>query len=90
MKKPKTIYSTEHERLCSWLNANKEESDVSIRQLAKKLGWSPAIVGKVFTGDRRLDVIEYVQVCQSLNIDAHEGLDTITKTTVKKKSKKKK
>ena len=87
MTKLKTIYSTEHERLCTWLNAMRGDCDVSIRQLAERLDWSPSIVGKIFTGDRRLDVIEYVQMCQALGADGHEGLDRITGTTANKRRK---
>ena len=87
MTKPKSIYTSEHKRLCTWLTTKKEERAISIRQLAQRLDWSHAIVGKVFTGDRRLDVIEYLWMCQALDADAHEGLERITTTAQKGKKK---
>lgn len=69
MGKVKTIYSTEHDRLCQWLVARKEERQVSLRELAEVLDWPRAIVGKIFKGDRRLDVIEYLAVCDVLGAD---------------------
>lgn len=74
MRKLKTIYSKEHEKLTAWLVSRRELSESTIRQLADKLGWSPSIVGKVFTGDRRLDVVEFAELCRALDSDPCEGL----------------
>ena len=87
MTKTKSIYTLEHKRLCAWLTTKKDERAISIRQLAQRLDWSHAIVGKVFTGDRRLDVIEYLWMCQALDADAHEGLERIITTAQKGKKK---
>ena len=79
MHKPKTIHSEESARLCKWLDKQRQEREVSIGQLALNLKWSKAIVGKIFVGDRRLDVVEYVQICQALGVDACEGLGVISR-----------
>ena len=74
MKKPKTLYSKESKQLTSWLKERRIESGLTIRQLAAKLGWASSIVGKIEQGERRLDVVEYVQYCSALDADANEGL----------------
>ena len=74
MKKQKTLYSTESKQLTDWLKEKRSESGLTIRQLAAKLGWASSIVGKIEQGERRLDVVEYVQYCLALDADAREGL----------------
>lgn len=39
------------------------------RQVAKKLGVYPAYVSKYETGERRLDVIEFLAVAQGIGFD---------------------
>ncbi len=77
MSKHKTIHSSESLLLRTWLNQKREEQDVSIRQLADRLQWSSSIVGKILAGDRRLDVVEYVQICAALGVNPSEGLAVI-------------
>ncbi len=79
MAKPKTIYSKEHEKLTAWLVARRKLSGSTVRQLAEQLGWPAAVVGKIFTGDRRLDVVEYADLCAALGADACEGLEYLKK-----------
>ena len=38
-----------------------------------------SIPGKIEHGDRRLDVVEYVQYCNALGIDPEEGIKIIQK-----------
>lgn len=39
--------------------------------LAQKLGWVQTAVSKYERGERRLDVIEFLDVAESLEIDPH-------------------
>lgn len=77
MTKSKTLYSPESAKLTQWLREKREESGLSIRGLAKMLGWHHSIVGKIEQGERRLDVVEFIQVCQALDAEPHEGIDVI-------------
>jgi transcriptional regulator with XRE-family HTH domain len=82
MNKLKSINSTESGRLREWLINQRKAQGLSIRGLAERLGWSSSIVGKIETGDRRLDVIEYMEVCKALEASPHEGLEFITRPRV--------
>ena len=75
MAKQKTLYSKESKQLTGWLKQKRSESGLTIRQLAAKLGWASSIVGKIEQGERRLDVVEYVQYCSALDTDPREGLE---------------
>ena len=48
-----------------------------MRELGEKLGVIHSWVGKIEQGERRLDLIEYIRICDALDIDPHEGLDIV-------------
>ena len=50
-----------------------------MRELGEKLGVIHSWVGKIEQGERRLDVIEYLRLCNALQIDPHEGLALVQK-----------
>lgn len=47
---------------------------LSQRMLAERLGVIYSLTGKVETGDRRLDVVEFVEYCYALELDPQEVL----------------
>ena len=73
----KTIYSEDYARLLQWLRDQRKEKEVTMRELGERLGVIHSWVGKVELGERRLDLVEYVQYCNGLGIDPHKGLDLI-------------
>jgi transcriptional regulator with XRE-family HTH domain len=76
----KTIYSSEYAKLLDWLRQKRQEKQLTMRQLGKKMGIHHSWVGKVEQGERRLDIVEYLRICDALGIDPHEGLDLIVKS----------
>ena len=75
----KTIYSSEVKILCAWLKEKRELSNLTMRELAKLLNTSHATVGKIELGERRLDVIEWIEYCEALNADPFECLEALVK-----------
>jgi len=75
----KTIYSSEVKILCAWLKERRELSNLTMRDLAKLLDTSHATIGKIELGERRLDVIEWIEYCEALNADPFERLETLVK-----------
>lgn len=67
--------------LASWLKAKRLEKNATKRALATALNCHHSIVGKIETGERRLEVGEYVQICRSLQIDPTEGIRYIYSAT---------
>jgi hypothetical protein len=45
---------------------------VTQTELATRIGWQQTNVSKVEGGERRLDVVEFLQFAEALNIDAGE------------------
>ena len=46
-----------------------------MRELAERLDVIHSWIGKVELGERRLDVIEYIQYCKALGVDPIEGIN---------------
>lgn len=73
----KSIYSEKNKLLLEWLVSKRHEANLSQRKLATKLDLHHSIVGKIETGERRLDVIEYVNYCHALGANPVDGIKFI-------------
>ena len=63
----KSLNSPENQRLISWLKQQRGAQGLSMRALAQRLDTHHSFVGKVEQGERRLDVIEFLQYCEALD-----------------------
>ena len=70
----KSIYTDEYRVLIDWLRARRKEKGITQRQLAELLDWDNCAVGRVETLQRRLDLIEFVEVCNVIGCNPQEGL----------------
>ncbi len=68
-----------YESLRTWLRNNRKELGLTIRTLADKLGVPHAIVGKIEDGTRKVDVVEFVEICFALNLDPRTEIEIIVK-----------
>jgi len=73
----KTIHDPAYGELIQWLLEKRSNSGLTIRDLADRLGWHHSALGRIETLERRLDMLEYVKLCEALNCDPHEGLQLI-------------
>ena len=77
MRNPRlSIYSTEHMKLRQLLIQSRLDLGLQ-RALAERLNVVHSFVGKVETGDRRLDVFEFVEYCEALNLSAAKVLQDL-------------
>lgn len=65
-----SIHSPEHIWLRQLFIKRREELGLSQRALATRLDVVYSFVSKVETGDRRLDIFEFVTYCEALELDA--------------------
>lgn len=65
----KTLRSPEYARLLAILVAKRDEIGMSQQTLAQKLDVPQSFVAKVETGQRRIDVIEFVSIARALGAD---------------------
>jgi transcriptional regulator with XRE-family HTH domain len=57
----------------------REKAGVSQRELARRLDRAHSYVGRIETGDRRLDLPEFIEWCELLEADPVEVLQRILK-----------
>lgn len=72
-----SIYSNEHTWLRDIFIKRRQELSLSQRALCEKMGVVSSFVGKVETGDRRLDIFEFMVYCKGLDLDPIEVLQEI-------------
>lgn len=61
-----------YEVLCEVLVNARNEAGLTQRQLAQRLGRAHTLIAKVELGERRLDVIEFIDLARALRVDPIE------------------
>jgi len=77
----KTIFSDRQKILLQWLKSKRRGCELTQRRLAEILAVQQSWIAKIELGERRLDVIEYVELCEAMKIDPMEGLQKILSET---------
>lgn len=75
-----SVHSAEHSLLRYRFTQRRLELGLSQRALAERLGVVHSFIGKVETGDRRLDIFEFVQYCIALELDPLAVLQEVIET----------
>ncbi len=65
----KSLKSAEYARLIATLVAVRKNADVRQQTLAKKLGRPQSFIAKYEGGERRIDVVEFVEIVRALGAD---------------------
>lgn len=55
----------------------RQEKNLTQSEVAERLGKPQSFVSKYESGERRLDVVEFLEVCGAIGTDPHELLDTV-------------
>lgn len=76
---PKSIHSVEYKLLTGLLIQARKKAGLTQQQLADKLGRPQSWVAKTEGGERRLDVIEFVQVMNALGTKPEKVLGVLSK-----------
>jgi len=78
----KTIHSAEYRALLGWLREQRQSRGLTMREVATKLDVPHAWICKIETGERRLDVCEYLALCHAIGCDYQEGLRRLAGATL--------
>ncbi len=65
----KSIHRKEYRELLDALAKARKDKGMTQQQLAKKLKRPQSYISKFENGERRLDIIELLEICKSLNIE---------------------
>ena len=77
-----SVHSAEHTYLRQLLIRRRSDLRLSQRALAERMNVVHSFVGKVETGDRRLDIFEFIDYCRALNWQPEEVLQSLQKEAV--------
>ncbi|HDL6025190.1 TPA: helix-turn-helix transcriptional regulator [Mannheimia haemolytica] len=72
-----SIHSSEHIWLRELFLKRRLELGLTQRTLGEKMGVLYSFIGKVETGDRRLDIFEFIAYCKRLDLDPLSVLQEI-------------
>lgn len=78
----KTIFTPRYERFRRALEAARESAGFTQVQLADRLGKPQSYISKYERGERRLDVEEFLQVAEALEIDPAELIRDLAREPV--------
>jgi transcriptional regulator with XRE-family HTH domain len=65
----KSLRTREHEQLRAVLTKARTDAGLTQRDLAKRMREPHSFIGKIESGERRLDVVEFVAVAKALKLD---------------------
>jgi len=65
----KSVHSPAYAHVLAKLVEMRKQAGLTQRDLARKLGREHSFVWRIETGERRLDVVEFLWVCQALGQD---------------------
>lgn len=75
----KTIHTDTNRILLEWLTSKRMLEGITQQQLSETLNKPQSFVSKYEHGERRLDLIETINICNALNADPHELIDKLNK-----------
>ena len=73
----KSIYSPAYRALLVWLRSSRLAQGLTLREVGARLGRPHTWVGKIETGERRLDVAEYVRLCRAIGAEPGRGVAVV-------------
>jgi transcriptional regulator with XRE-family HTH domain len=79
----KSLHTPEYELFRALLVAAREKSGLTQAAVSGKLGRPQSYVAKYEGGERRLDVVEFVEVCTVLGIDPKRVIDSLQRRSRK-------
>lgn len=74
----KSIYSDKSKELQELLIKARTDAGLTQQQLAKKLGKHQSFVAKYEGGERRLDMVEFIEICTLIGVDATKIMKRIS------------
>lgn len=67
----KSLHTPEYEYFRSLMVSAREAAGLTQVEVAARLGRPQSFVAKYEGGERRLDIVEFIQVCAALGVDSH-------------------
>ncbi|WP_373964206.1 helix-turn-helix domain-containing protein [Kosakonia sacchari] len=72
-----SVYSEEYQRVIIALKKARKERGITQAQLAEALGRPQSFIAKIESGERRLDVVEFVHLARLVGLEPMDVLQKI-------------
>jgi transcriptional regulator with XRE-family HTH domain len=76
---PNTLRTPRHEGLRRLLVESRKAADLTQADVAKKLGRYQSYVGRVESGERRVDVVEFLAFAEAIGFDPRAAIGKLSK-----------
>lgn len=73
----KTLGTKRHELLVSMLIEARKNAGLTQTELAKRLGEYQSFIARIESGQRRIDIIEFLELANVLNLNPSETVQTL-------------
>ncbi|MCB5173766.1 helix-turn-helix transcriptional regulator [Microvirga sp. SM9] len=73
----KSIHTTRQERLCMLLRHARKKAGLTQEELNQRLGKYKTFVSKYESGERRLDIMEFIDIAEALDLDPASVLKAV-------------
>jgi len=80
----KQIYTKTNEAFVCWLKQQRESKGLTLRQVSEIIGRHHSIIGNIETQVRRMDVAEFYEYCELLELNPHDCFDFIASNKIDK------
>jgi transcriptional regulator with XRE-family HTH domain len=77
------LHSPTYNRFRGLITQARKDAGITQAELSQRVGRPQSFVSKYEGGERRLDVIEFLQVCDALRVKPHSIIDALTKGGLK-------
>ena len=77
---PRTLRTARHRAMCAFLIERRKAAPMTQAELARKIGRYQSYVADVERGQRRLDVVEFLEFADALGFDAGRAIRTLAQT----------
>lgn len=84
----KTLRSPRHVRLVQLIVDKRKEAGLSQADLAEAIERYQSVVAAIESGGRRIDVIEFLDLAETIGFDPHEVLREVAKIAAPQKRRK--
>jgi transcriptional regulator with XRE-family HTH domain len=76
----KSVFTEKYERFRRRLVAGRKAKGLTQSQLSERLGRPQSFVSKYERGERRLDVVEFLEVAKAIGLDPKRLIDQLEKS----------
>ena len=73
----KTIHSERHKRLAELLSEKRKAAGLTQAEVAKAMGRHQPFIANIENGERRVDIIELIDLAKIIGFDVHQLIDEL-------------